>query len=229
MDEAQQLRHVDGDHALRSAGSDIQPRLVWRNDHAEGLRCVALQLVERNLHGLAHVRAKERECVSEGATVFEMRQGHEVLGMVLRHRAQTAVAGECQVKNAGNRVQRNAIHHLRFLRIDHRDLRFGRGAVFEAGAQRIWVGINMGCVNPLAIRRKRKVTCPAPRQQPLLLHPCLRIEHRHVVGDAVGDKDILPCRVFHHAGWFRAHIPRSGHSQGARIDDRKRVVPRVCD
>ena len=88
----------------------VNPRLVRGNGHAERLRGVAVEFIERNLDRLADVRAKDRERIGESAAVFEMRQRDEILGMVFGDSAKTAVGGERQVKDAGNGVQRDAIN-----------------------------------------------------------------------------------------------------------------------
>ena len=168
--------------------SDVEARFIRRNGHAERLRSVAVEFVERNLHRLAHVGAEERERVGEGSAVFQVRQRHQVLGMKLGYRAQPAVCGESHVKYAGNGVQRNAIDNIVALRIDDRDLGFRRRAIFEACAQRRRIRINMCRVDPLAIGRESEITRAAAGQQPLFLCSGLRIEHRDIVGDAVGDK-----------------------------------------
>jgi hypothetical protein len=43
---------------LRPAAGDVDTRFVRRNSHAERLRSVALQLIQRHFDRLAHVRAK---------------------------------------------------------------------------------------------------------------------------------------------------------------------------
>ncbi len=58
VNEAQEARHIDDDNVLRAADGDVDARFVGRNGHAEGLRCIALKLVERHFDRLAHVRAK---------------------------------------------------------------------------------------------------------------------------------------------------------------------------
>ena len=188
--------------------SHVETRFIRRDGHAERLRSVALQFVERNLHRLAHIRAKQSERVGKGAAVFEMRQGHKILGVILGHCAKTPVVGEGHVKDAGDGVQRNAIDNLRPFRIDDRDLRLGRRSIFEARAQRRRIGIDMCRVNPPAIGREREITRAAPGQQALFLRARLRIEHGNVAGDAVGDKDLLARRVFDNAGWLRADAAR---------------------
>ncbi len=42
---------------------------------------IALQLIERQFHRLAHIRAKERDRVGKGSAMFHVRQGNQVLGM----------------------------------------------------------------------------------------------------------------------------------------------------
>ncbi len=109
VEEAQQPRHIDDRDHLRAAAGHIDARFVRRNGHAEGLRGIALQLVQRNLHRLAHIRAKERQRIGKCAAVLQMRQRNKILGMILGNHAQPAIGGEGEMEDAGNRVQRHAI------------------------------------------------------------------------------------------------------------------------
>ena len=102
VDEMQESRHIDyGDHLGAFAG-DVDARLVRRNRYAEGPRCIALQLIERYFDGLAHIRAEERERIDEVAAVFEMRQRHEILGVIFGDDADAAVRREGEMKYSGD-------------------------------------------------------------------------------------------------------------------------------
>ncbi len=85
----------------------------------------------------------------------------------------------------------------------------------------------MRCIKLRSIRGERKITRSAPGQQPLLFRARLRIQHGHIVADAIGNKQPLALPVLYHAGRLRAHRPRSHHHERIRVDDGKRIVPRV--
>ena len=112
---------------LRAAAGDVEARLVRRDCNAEGLRGVALQLIERDFNWLADVGTEDGECVCKGATVFEVGEGNQVFGMVFRDRSQASVGGERDVKDAGNSVQGNAIDNDGAGSIDDSDFRLRRG------------------------------------------------------------------------------------------------------
>ena len=200
MNEAQQARHIDGQHTLRAAKSDVETGSVGRNGHAERLRSVAIQFVKRNLYRFAHIRSEKRKRVRERTTVLQVRQRHQILRVKLGHDAEAAVGGNGQVEDARDRVQRDAINNLRASCVDHRDLRLRRRAVFQACSQRRKIWIDVCRVNPRAVGRERQITRAAPGQQTLFLCARPRIQNSNVAGDAVGNKDVLARRVLDDAG-----------------------------
>ena len=73
MNEAKKARNVNREHALRAAHAHVHALRVARNGDAKRLRGVTVELVERNFDGLADARAEERERVSKGAAVLQVR------------------------------------------------------------------------------------------------------------------------------------------------------------
>ena len=123
------VRDVDDGNDFRAAAGDVEAGLVGSDGDGKGLRGVAFELVEWDFKRFADIGAEDGERVFKGAAVFEMGERDEVLGVIFGDCAETAVGGDCDVKDAGNSVERNAIDYDGAGDIDDGDFGFGGGAM----------------------------------------------------------------------------------------------------
>ena len=129
MNVKQQSRNVDHGYDLRPAACHINLRFIRGDRHTERLRGVTLQLIQRHLHCLTNVCTEYRNRVFECSAVFQVRQRHKILGMVLSDDAQPAIRGKCCMKHTGNCMKRHAIHHHRTLHIYDGNFRLRCGPI----------------------------------------------------------------------------------------------------
>src|SRR5450631_70560 len=98
VDVAQEPRNVNNRNALRTLACHVDPRLVRCDRYSKRPYRKALQFIQRNFHWLTHVRTKYRQRVRERPTVFQVRQGYQVLRMKLGHDTKSPVGRECHMK-----------------------------------------------------------------------------------------------------------------------------------
>ena len=122
----EQPRNIDDRNHLRSAACNEHPRLVGSDRNPEWPHRIALQLIQRNFHRLANIRAKQCQRVRECSAVLQMRQRHQVLGMQYGCHAQSSIGRKRHMKTMRDIRQHDAIRHHRARRINHRDLRCRR-------------------------------------------------------------------------------------------------------
>ena len=70
--EAEQPGNIDDGYALRCGGGDEQLRLVGRYHNRPGQGIVAVEFIDGDLHGSAHVFAEKRERIAKNPSVLDV-------------------------------------------------------------------------------------------------------------------------------------------------------------
>ncbi len=229
VNKAKHARNVDNRDRFHTLAGDVEVRLVGRDCHAKGARRIALQLVERQFHRRANVRTKDGDRIRKRAAVFQMSERNEILGMQVCRNSETPIRRERGVEGVRDEGHCDAVDDHRAGCVDDRDFGFRRQAIAARRRYPRRVRINMRHIEACTVRARRNVTGATARGEALFFDTRLRIQHRNIVGDAVGDEQARAARPLDHTRRFGPHRPCIGHSQRLRVDNRDRVIPRVAN